>query len=331
MIELTQLSKTYRVSTRDTTSVARSLRSLFRPQLTEVEALRALDWYVGPGEVHALIGRNGSGKSTLIKILCGILHPSSGTATVGGVVPWLERRRYVRDIGVVFGQKSQLTWELPAIDSLSLLGSLYGVPPAQFRSTLDYLVGAFDAVITRPVRNLSLGERMKCEILCALIHRPKLLFLDEPTIGLDLVSKEQVRRAVREVNAAFGTTIVLTSHDLSDVTSLCRNISLLDHGKLLYQGELQRLLETHSTSKVIRLKLQRPITELAVMGIPLQRTGELTAALEIGSEVPLAQLLPQILERLPIADIAIESTPLEQVIKSLYAGPKKPERLAGAA
>lgn len=307
------------------------MRALFRPEHTEVAALRGVDWHVARGEIHALIGRNGSGKSTLLKILCGILHPTSGTATVGGVVPWLERRRYVRDIGVVFGQKSQLTWELPAIDSLSLLGSLYGVPEPQFRSTLGYLVGAFEAVVTRPVRNLSLGERMKCEILCALIHRPKLLFLDEPTIGLDLISKDQVRRAVREVNATFGTTIVLTSHDLSDVTSLCRNISLLDQGQLLYQGDLQQLLEMHSTGKLVRLKLERPVADLSVPGVTLQRTGDLTVSLEIGSGVSLSLLLPQLLERLPIADISIEATPLEQVIKSLYEGPKARPRLAGAA
>jgi ABC-2 type transport system ATP-binding protein len=330
MIELSRLSKTYRVSTRSTSGVFQSMRSLWRPELRDVVALRELDWYVARGEVHALIGRNGSGKSTLIKILCGILHPSAGTATVGGLVPWRERRRYVREIGVVFGQKSQLTWELPAIDSLSLLASLYRVPERQYKSTLDYLVRAFEAVVTRPVRNLSLGERMKCEILCALIHRPKLLFLDEPTIGLDLVSKDQVRRAVREVNETFGTTIVLTSHDLSDVTSLCRNISLLDGGRLLYQGDVQQLLDAHSASKLVRLKLERPVEELSLPGAVLQRTGELTATLEIGSGALLAELLPRLLERLPIADISIEATPLEQVIKSLYSGATRP-RLAGAA
>jgi len=331
VIQLSGLSKNYRVSTRRTTSIAQSLRALFRPELTEVAALRGIDWHVARGEIHGLIGRNGSGKSTLIKILCGILHPTSGAARVNGRVPWLQRRRYVRDIGVVFGQKSQLTWELPAIDSLSLLGSLYGVPEPQFKSTLDYLVNAFEAVVTRPVRNLSLGERMKCEILCALIHRPTLLFLDEPTIGLDLISKDQVRRAVREVNTTFGTTIVLTSHDLSDVTSLCRNISVLDQGQLLYQGDLQQLLDMHSTGKLVRLKLERPVAEPSVPGVTLQRTGELTMSLEIGCGASLSQLLPQLLERLPIADISIESTPLEQVIKSLYAGPTPRPRLVGAA
>jgi len=329
VIELRGISKTYRVSQRQGSGLLSSLRSLLRPQVAEIAALRDLDWNVRRGEVHALIGRNGSGKSTLIKILCGILHPTAGTAVVDGRVPWLERGSHVREIGVVFGQKSQLTWELPAIDSLALHASLYGVAAPQFRSTLDYLVQAFDAVVTRPVRNLSLGERMKCEILCALLHRPKLLFLDEPTIGLDVDSKERVRRAICDVNQTLGTTIVLTSHDLSDVTSLCTSISLLDHGQFLYRGQLTTLLETHSTSKLIRLKFQRAIDPQAHAAMSLQRTGELTATLEVGSAVQLGQLLPVLLSKLPVADIAIESTPLEQVLRSLYSG--GPRRLLGAA
>lgn len=329
MIELRGISKSYRVNQRHGASLFQSLRALFRPRVVEIPALREIDWSVARGEVHGLIGRNGSGKSTLIKILCGILHPSAGTATVGGLVPWLDRGRYVREIGVVFGQKSQLTWELPAIDSLVLHGALYRVPPRELRATLDYLVSAFDAVVTRPVRNLSLGERMKCEILCALVHRPKLLFLDEPTIGLDLISKDQVRRAIRDVNQTLGTTIVLTSHDLSDVTSLCKNISLLDQGQFLYQGELAELLQAHSGRKLVTLEFLRPVDDQALAGFSLVRTGELTATVEVGADGQLAQLLPLLLTKLPVADVGIEAMPLEQIIKFLYAG--SPPRLRGAA
>ena len=329
MIEVSQLSKTYRVRRRSSSGMLAAFRDFYRQEVVEVAALRQLDWHVARGEVHGLIGRNGSGKSTLIKLLCGILHPSSGTARVDGAVPWLERRRYVAGIGVVFGQKSQLTWELPAIDSLALQARLYRVPEGRFKSTLGYLVNAFGAIVDRPVRNLSLGERMKCELLCALVHQPKLLFLDEPTIGLDLVSKDQVRHAIRDVAASFGTTIILTSHDVSDVASLCRNISLLDQGRFLYQGDLQQLLEAHSETKLVRFKFLRPVEAGALPGVALRPTGELTASLEIGAAA-LAQLLPQLFQRLPIADISIESTPLEQVVKSLYAGGAS-ARFAGAA
>jgi ABC-2 type transport system ATP-binding protein len=321
MIELRGISKSYRVSTRGSSHLAAALRGLFVREYVTVNALEDIDWHVRRGAVHGLLGRNGSGKSTLIKILCGILHPTSGVASVDGVVPWQDRRSYVRAIGVVFGQKSQLTWELPALDSFALQRSVYGVPKAQFEETLAYLATALDAhaISARPVRSLSLGERMRCEILCALLHRPKLLFLDEPTIGLDLISKDQVRQAIREINAELGTTIILTSHDISDVSSLCEDISLLDRGRFLYQGKLQSLLELHSRQKVLRVKLARPVGECALNGFPLVATGQYTATLTLAEgAAPLRELLPKLLEELPVEDMSVESTQLDEVVKSLY-------------
>jgi ABC-2 type transport system ATP-binding protein len=323
MIELRGISKQYSVSTRKSGALLHALRALFVREHVLVRALDYVDWNVERGTIHALLGRNGSGKSTLIKILCGILHPTSGEATVDGVVPWSDRQSYVKDIGVVFGQKSQLTWELPAIDSFWLQRSLYRVPKAQFEETLAYLTCAFDAhaIITRPVRSLSLGERMKCEILCALLHQPKVLFLDEPTIGLDLISKDQVRHAIREVNARLGTTIILTSHDISDVSSLCEDISLLDGGRFLFVGKIQSLLDLHSQERLLNVRLERPVSECRLNGFPFVVTGEYTATLELprGKEA-LRQLLPQLFEELPIEDVSVESLRLEQVVKSLYAG-----------
>ncbi len=319
MIEVSRLSKSYRVSTRRTSSLLDSLRAVFVREFTEIDALCAVDWRVAAGETHALIGRNGSGKSTLIKILCGILHPTSGTASVGGRVPWENRREHVRRIGVVFGQKTQLTWELPALDSFALHRSLYGVPEREYAKTLDYLVDAFEAVITRPVRSLSLGERMKCEIICALLHRPALLFLDEPTIGLDLISKDQVRRAIRDVNEKLGTTVVLTSHDLSDVSSLCEQVSVLDRGRFLYQGKLESLLAASARQKTLKVKLERPLSECHLNGFPFTPTGEYTAALTLdGDASKLHELLPELLRELPIADLSVEAPELEQVVKALY-------------
>lgn len=321
MIELHGISKVYRVATRKSAGMLASLRSLFVREHTSVTALDRIDWHVGRGRVVALIGRNGSGKSTLIKILCGILHPTAGTATVDGVVPWSDRGRYVKDIGVVFGQKSQLTWELPAIDSFALNRVLYRIPAPVFDETLCLLLDAFDAraIATRPVRSLSLGERMKCEILCSLLHRPKILFLDEPTIGLDLISKDQVRNAIREINQTLGTTIVLTSHDISDVDSLCEDISLLDSGRFLYHGSIQRLLDTYADNKTIRVKLNRRVSECHLNGFAFTKTGDYTATLELSNASrSLEQVLPQLFHELPIADVSVESMQLEHVVKAIY-------------
>jgi ABC-2 type transport system ATP-binding protein len=321
MIELRSISKSYRVSTRKSSDLLPALRAFFVRETVTVQALDGIDWHVSRGSIHGLLGRNGSGKSTLIKILCGILHPTSGEATVDGVVPWKDRRSYVKDIGVVFGQKSQLTWELPAIDSFWLQRSLYRVDKAQFMATLEYLLGAFDArsIVTRPVRSLSLGERMKCEILCSLLHEPKVLFLDEPTIGLDLISKDQVRQAIREINARLGTTIILTSHDISDVSSLCEDISLLDRGRFLYKGKLQTLVDLHSEQKILHVKLNRPFAQCHLNGFPFVATGQYTATLSVRTgETTLRELLPKLFDELPIEDVSVESTPLDQVVKALY-------------
>jgi len=321
MIQVSGLSKIYRVRARQSSSVWHSLRAVFSREYREVTALAGIDWAIREGEIHGLIGRNGSGKSTLLKILCGILHPSFGSATVNGIVPWTDRRRHVRDIGVVFGQKSQLTWELPAVDSFYLHRSLYRVEPAKFERTLRFLSEAFDAVVDRPVRSLSLGERMKCEIICSLLHQPKLLFLDEPTIGLDLLAKDQVRRAIRTINAELGTTIILTSHDLSDVSSVCDEISLLDRGRFLYRGPIESLLGAVSSRKLLRLTLREPVLRCRWEGFALVPTGEFTAEVELCADgTSLQPLLQRLLAQLPVSDVSIESLQLEQVIGAIYRG-----------
>jgi ABC-2 type transport system ATP-binding protein len=322
MIEVTRLSKVYRTRTQRGSSLREALRSLFVPSMTTVAALRDIDWRVDAGSVHALIGRNGSGKSTLIKILCGILHPTSGLARVGGIVPWQHRRSHVQRIGVVFGQKSQLTWELPALDSFALHQSLYRVPTAVFSRTLSYLVDVCEAgaIVRRPVRSLSLGERMKCELICALLHQPQVLFLDEPTIGLDLMAKDQIRRAVREINASLQTTIVLTSHDISDVASLCAEMSLLDRGRFLYQGSVQSLMEAHSQQKTVRLELERPVDACLVQlgGFSFTRTGDRSVSVELPRGAPFQAALSRLVAGLPVRDMSVETLSLERVVKSIY-------------
>jgi len=331
MIEVSALSKVYRVRARHGGGVWQSVRALFSRDFRDLVALDQLDWSVPAAQVHGLIGQNGSGKSTLLKILCGILHPSAGRVRVDGVVPWEDRRRYVQHIGVVFGQKSQLTWELPALDSFQLNRSLYRIPPAEFARTLEFLSQAFGAVIDRPVRGLSLGERMKCEIICSLLHRPKLLFLDEPTIGLDLLAKEQVRRAIREVNAELGTTIILTSHDLADVSSVCDEISLLDRGKFLFRGPIGTLLQAVSSRRLVRMRLREPVGHCFPRSPGLIATGEFSAEIELHADGDSLQLaLQRLLAQLPIADLSVESLQLEHVLGAIYRGELDPEHFRKA-
>jgi ABC-2 type transport system ATP-binding protein len=323
MIEVIRLSKSYRTRTQRGSSLREALRSLFFPKMTTVAALSDIDWQVEAGSIHALIGRNGSGKSTLIKILCGILHPTSGLARVGGIVPWQHRRTHVQRIGVVFGQKSQLTWELPALDSFALHQSLYRVPAGVFTRTLGYLLEVCEAaaIVRRPVRSLSLGERMKCELICALLHQPEVLFLDEPTIGLDLMAKDQIRRAIGEINASLKTTIVLTSHDISDVASLCAEVSLLDRGRFLYQGSIRGLMEAHSERKTVRLELERPVDDCLAQlgGVVFTRTGEHGLSIELPrGGVPLQSALSRLVANLPVRDMSVEGLSLERVVRSIY-------------
>lgn len=321
MIEVRGISKNYRVPIRRGTGIWDSFRSLFFREHKTITALDHIDWEVKAGDIHALIGRNGSGKSTLVKILSGILFPTSGEAVVNGSTPWKNRTKYVKNIGVVFGHKSQLSWELPAIDTFELHKSLYSIDRALFRSNLGYLVTSFEAeeIISKPVRNLSLGERMKCEIICSLLHNPKVLFLDEPTIGLDLISKDQVRDAIRKINREMGTTIVLTSHDISDVSSLCNRISLIDHGRFLFRGSLEKLLEVHSRYKLITVELLKKVDDCYFNGFSVNKTGEYSFTMELdGERVQLQEHLAQLLQNLPVSDLNIESVKLEQIVKAYY-------------
>lgn len=331
MIKVEGLSKHYKVSIRKSTSMLASIGSLFKREHKSVVALDMVDWEVREGDVHALIGRNGSGKSTLVKILSGILYPTAGHVLINGSIPWKNRKQYVKNIGVVFGHKSQLSWELPAIDTYELHKSLYSIDRTLFKDNLQYLVQAFEAeeIVTKPVRNLSLGERMKCEIICSLLHDPKVLFLDEPTIGLDLISKDQVRGAIRKINSELGTTIVLTSHDISDVSTLCSRISLIDKGRFLFKGSIEELLEVHSQYKLVSVDLARKVDECYLNGFQVTKTGDYSFKLELEADNALfRQKLSELLQNLPVSDLNIESMKLEQIVKSYYETKSRPKAIA---
>ena len=237
MIEVKGISKTYRVRRREA-GLKNALRSLFSHAYTEVPALREMTFTIPDGQILGYIGPNGAGKSTTIKILCGILRPDSGTCTVDGLVPWSDRRRHVARLGVVFGQRSQLWWDVPVMESFLLLRDIYRVSEPEFQANLTRLTELLDLseLLRTPARMLSLGQRMRCEIAAALLHSPRVLFLDEPTIGLDAVSKLKVREFIREQNRLCGTTVILTTHDMQDIDALCSRVLLVGKGQLLLDG-----------------------------------------------------------------------------------------------
>jgi ABC-2 type transport system ATP-binding protein len=302
--------------------------NLFRREYRTVEAVSKISFEIEPGEMVGYIGPNGAGKSTTIKMLTGILVPSSGELLSNGFVPWRERTAYVRTIGVVFGQRTQLWWDIAVIESLKLLRRIYDVSQRDFDErieTFDQILGLRDYLNT-PVRKLSLGERMRCDLAAALLHNPPLLFLDEPTIGLDVVAKDHIRHFLRAINQRYRTTVLLTTHDLDDIEELCRRIMIIDHGRLLYDGPLallkQKLLRTKQVKFALRDKEQLPqLAAIEREGLKLERVDELTWRISFDrTRVSTADLIRQILGTVEIRDLLIEDEPIEELIKRIYAG-----------
>ena len=242
MIEMRGINKTYRVRRREA-GLSNAVKSLFSRRCTEITALRDMTFTIPDGQIVGYIGPNGAGKSTTIKILSGILRPDSGECTVNGLTPWVDRKKHVSRLGVVFGQRSQLWWDVPVIDSMELLRDIYRVPEARYRENLERLTALLELsdLLKTPARMLSLGQRMRCEIAAALLHSPEVLFLDEPTIGLDAVSKLKVRDFILEQNRLCGTTVILTTHDMQDVDALCSRVLLIGKGRLLLDGSTARI------------------------------------------------------------------------------------------
>ena len=242
MIEFNDICKTYRVARRES-GLGNAVKSLFKREYSTINAINHISFSIDNGEMVGYIGPNGAGKSSTIKILSGILMPDSGTCLVNGQVPWKDRKEYVRQIGVVFGQRSQLWWDIPVIDSFELLQTIYSIPAPKYRNKLDELTQLLhlEEILKTPTRQLSLGQRMRCELAASLLHEPKLLFLDEPTIGLDAVSKIAVRDFIKKLNEEHKTTVILTTHDMQDIEAITRRVILIGKGQKLLDGTLEDL------------------------------------------------------------------------------------------
>ena len=298
------------------------VRTLLTRQYTVTRAVDGIDFTIEPGELVGYLGPNGAGKSTTIKMLTGILVPTSGTVEVAGLVPWRERTRNARQIGVVFGQRSQLIWDLPLKDSLWLVGRLYDVPDTAYRDALarySELLGLAEFLDT-PARQLSLGQRMRGDLAAAMLYQPKILYLDEPTIGLDVVAKDRIRTFVAELNREAGTTVILTTHDLEDVERLCRRILLIDHGKVLYDGDVATLKARYAPHRELMVRLVGPAQELSVPGAEVARQADGAVWLRYDpARTATADLVSGVLARYPVADLSIVEPDLAGVVREIYA------------
>lgn len=286
-----------------------------------VPALQDLSFQIEKGELVGYIGPNGAGKSTTVKILSGILTPDSGEVRVDGRIPWAERREHVRNIGVVFGQRMQLWWDVPILDSYSLLREIYRIPEADYQKRLDELAGALqlEELLRTPLRQLSLGQRMRAELCGSLLHRPGLLYLDEPTIGLDAVSKLALREFLRWENREHGTTVLLTTHDMEDVAALCSRVMVLGHGKKLYDGELPALLARYDTARTVTVRFEDPAAEpLLPEGAALSREGELVKIAYSPKQIPTPELVGLLQQTGTIREMTIQPQNIDHMIAAMY-------------
>jgi len=331
-IVVERLSKTYS-SYKRPPGVWNAVKSLFRRERHEVHAVRDISFTIEEGELVGFLGPNGAGKTTTLKMLSGIIFPTSGTARVLGYVPWERRADMQRQIALVMGQKMQLWWDLPPYESYLLLKALYEVPDDAFEKRVHELAEMLEIrhVLHTQVRRLSLGERMKCELLAALLHRPRVLFLDEPTIGLDVVSQKRIREFLREYNQRERTTILLTSHYMQDVQELAQRVLIIHHGQLIFDDTLRALVKRYSPSKALHLRLEQPADAetLGRFGRIVRMDG-LEAVLEAPRE-QVSRVASEILQSLPVYDITIEEVDIDEIIRDIFAGKREAGALVNTA
>lgn len=286
-----------------------------------IDAVSRLSARIEPGLVTGFLGPNGAGKSTTIKIMSGILVPDRGTCRIMGFTPWQDRVRYVKRIGVVFGQRSQLWWDVPVMDSFELLREIYAIPHGEYKPMLEMLTESLDLsqLLTTPVRQLSLGQRMRCEIAASLLHSPDLLFLDEPTIGLDAVSKIAVRQFIRTINREKGVTVILTTHDMNDIEALADRLLLIGKGQLLYDGSLDNLRGKFGTGKIVTVDYRENPRPLELEGVSVLSWTPERAVLQVNTDrTPISGIMAGLSSQVELLDLSVENQPIEEMIVQLY-------------
>ncbi|HEY5730154.1 MAG TPA: ATP-binding cassette domain-containing protein [Anaerolineales bacterium] len=319
-ITVEQLSKTYKVPEREG-GFGAAVKSFFKRKYKDVEAVKKVDFNIEQGEIVGFLGPNGAGKTTTLKMLSGLLHPTGGKATVLGYTPWELKQDYLRSMTLVMGQRNRLSWDIPAADSFLLGQAIYRIPDNEYKATYKELneLLELEPLMKKPVRNLSLGERMKCEIAAGLLHRPKVLFLDEPTIGLDISGQVKIREFLREYNKRTGATILLTSHYMADVTALCERIIIIHHGQLKYDGGINNLSRRIAPFKLIGVTLGEVNgKDLSQYGEPVQNEEDAEKSFIQVKAEDVTKVTSRMLSDLPIHDITITDPPIEDVIERAF-------------
>ena len=306
MITMEHICKSYKIAKRNA-GLKEACKSFFHREYEEVHALSDVSFTIQDGEMVGYIGPNGAGKSSTIKILSGILTPDAGKCLINGQIPWKNRIRHVKEIGVVFGQRSQLWWDVPVIDSFELLKDIYSIPIQTYRSNLEELTELLNLgdLLRSPTRQLSLGQRMRCEVAASLLHSPKILFLDEPTIGLDAVSKLAVRDFIRKQNEIHGTTVILTTHDMQDIEKVCKRLIIIDSGKKIYDGSIQDIKDKYASIKNIELLLEDGTKEIRTFDT---------------SKDSMNQIMSRIFSENQVKDISICEPQIDEIIRDIYEG-----------
>ena len=318
VIHIHDLCKTYIVSERETGVIA-ALQSLVHRHAKKIPAVDNISFDLSPGEIVGFLGPNGAGKTTTLKMLSGLLHPTSGEVTVLGYVPWKREKAFLRQITLVMGQRNQLVWDIPPLDSFELNRAIYRIPAPDYQRMLNELTELLELgpLLHKPVRNLSLGERMKCEIAAALLHRPSVVFLDEPTIGLDVTMQRRIRSFIKEYNRRFEATVLLTSHYMANVEALCRRVIVIHHGRLLFDGDLSKLVQKFTAHKTIVVQLRDCEVDLASYGEVISCTdGHFTLRVP---KAETARVTSRLLANLPVIDLLVEDSPIEEVIERVFA------------
>lgn len=319
IIIVKNLSKVYPVAVKDPGFMG-TVRHFWKRTYREVQAVQNISFYIEPGEVVGFLGANGAGKTTTLKMLTGLIHPSSGEVQVAGAIPFGRKRNFLQKITLVMGQKQQLLWDLPALDSLRINAAVYGLTDRVFQERVDELTQmlSLQGKLNQPVRKLSLGERMKAELLAALLHRPQVLFLDEPTLGLDVNAQVSVREFLKEYNQRYQATILLTSHYMADITALCDRVLLIHQGQLIYDGLLEGLLERFAPYREVKLELAHPVerSQLLPYGEIEAIEGQIVRFLV--KREGLTQTLTQILAEFPVIDLTVTDPPIEEVIGRVF-------------
>jgi ABC-2 type transport system ATP-binding protein len=321
IISVANLSRKFKTHKRTETTKA-AIRALFKRDIIEHWALKDVSFNIKKGEIVGLIGPNGAGKSTCIKIMCGILYPTAGDVNIMGYVPHKDRVKYVKNIGVLFGHKTSLWWDLPANDTFYFFRDLYDVDKKKFEKKKNLMVKLLNVeqVIYKPVRDLSLGERMKCSVILAMLHDPKLVFLDEPTIGMDIIAKDTLRKFIKAVNEKYNTTFIITTHDMGDIEKLCKRVLIINHGKIVYDGLLAALKKNYIKTKQIKIQFDEKTT-----GVRLPRGCNVLhrSKFEIDFEVPIDKhkidkVIIDLLDRYSVADITISEPDIDEIIGAIY-------------